>query len=64
MSETNLTVDEASAESAALNSSIAPTRTGSPEFRQEWSRFDHLTDEIEPQLYESVDFAAERPSRA
>ena len=36
----------------------------SPEFRQEWSRFDHLTDEIEPQLYESVDFAAERPSRA
>lgn len=25
---------------------------GSPEFRKEWSRFDRLTDEIDPHLYE------------
>ena len=36
----------------------------SPEFRQEWSRFDSLTDDIDPQLYEPVDFGAESPSRA
>ena len=36
----------------------------SPEFRQEWSRFDNLTDDIDPQLYEPVDFGAESPSRA
>jgi quinol monooxygenase YgiN len=26
----------------------------SPEFRKEWSRFDRLTDEIDPHLYEVV----------
>ena len=26
----------------------------SPEFRKEWSRFDQLTDEIDPHLYERV----------
>jgi heme-degrading monooxygenase HmoA len=36
----------------------------SPEFRQEWSRFDHMTGEIDPQLYEPVDFGAQRQSRA
>ncbi|MGH7036337.1 MAG: antibiotic biosynthesis monooxygenase family protein [Stellaceae bacterium] len=35
----------------------------SPEFRQEWSRFDSLTGEIDLQLYEPVDLAADRPSR-
>jgi heme-degrading monooxygenase HmoA len=28
----------------------------SPEFRKEWSRFDKLTDDIDPHLYEVVHF--------
>jgi heme-degrading monooxygenase HmoA len=28
----------------------------SPEFRKEWSRFDKLTDDIDPHLYEIVHF--------
>ncbi|HKT20777.1 MAG TPA: antibiotic biosynthesis monooxygenase family protein [Stellaceae bacterium] len=35
----------------------------SPEFRKEWSRLDDLTDEIDPHLYEEVDFAAGHSGR-
>jgi heme-degrading monooxygenase HmoA len=28
----------------------------SPEFRKEWSHFDEVTDEIDPHLYERIDF--------
>ena len=34
----------------------------SPEFRKEWSRFDEVTDEIDPHLYEQIDFAERQNS--
>lgn len=35
----------------------------SPDFRKEWERFDHLTDDIDPHLYEVVQVAdVARPS--
>ena len=36
------------------NRELLQAAHSSPEFRKEWSRFDHLTDEIDPHLYAPV----------
>ena len=34
------------------NRELLHSAHASPEFRKEWTRFDHLTDQIDPHLYE------------
>lgn len=36
----------------------------SPEFRKEWSRFDNLTDHIDPHIYEVTHVIEGSPRRA